>query len=142
MARRGHSGTEQRTKAAPGPVDLIMNAPFKVGTENVDGVRVFSVFGELDLETSPQLRRSLLSAIEDGDNGVLVDLTDCEFIDSTGLAVLVAAWRAIEEGNGARKSLILCCPDEQVGRLLKLTGLDETIEILAGRDEAIDALRN
>jgi anti-sigma B factor antagonist len=124
------------------PADQIMSAPFKVGTETVDGIRVFAVYGELDLENSPQLRNSLQSAIEDGTNGVLVDLTDCEFIDSTGLAVLVAAWRAIEEGNRARKSLVLCCPDEQVGRLLKLTGLDETIAILPGRDEAIDALRN
>ena|SRR2546423_13646547 len=119
-----------------------MSAPFKVGTESVDGVRVFSVYGELDLETSPQLRHSLQSAIDDGNSGVLVDLTECEFIDSTGLAVLVAAWRAIEEHDGARKSLMLCCPDEQVGRLLKLTGLDQTIEVLPDRDEAIDALRS
>jgi anti-sigma B factor antagonist len=117
-----------------------MNARFKVGTETVDGVSVFAVIGELDLETSPQLRHSLQSAIEEGASGLLVDLTDCEFIDSTGLAVLVAAWRAMDEDNGSRKGLILCCPDEQVGRLLKLTGLDQTIEILPRRDEAIKAL--
>jgi anti-sigma B factor antagonist len=119
-----------------------MNASFKVGTENVDGIRVLAVCGELDLETSPQLRNSLQSAIEEGANGVLVDLTDCEFIDSTGLAVLVAGWRAMEKGNGASNSLMLCCPDEQVERLLRLTGLYETIAILPGRDEAIAALRS
>ena len=48
----------------------------------------------------------------------------------------------LESASGARKSLMLCCPDEQVERLLKLTGLDETIEILPDRDEAIDALRS
>jgi anti-sigma B factor antagonist len=117
-----------------------MNAPFKVGTENVDGVRVLAVCGELDLETSPQLHHSLQSAIEDGANAVLIDLTDCEFIDSTGLAVLVAGWKAMEDGNGAPQSLVLCCPDDQVERLLKLTGLHETIAILPDRDQAIKAL--
>jgi anti-sigma B factor antagonist len=148
MACHGKAATarqlrfEAKDEGGTRPVEVIMNAPFKVGTETVDGIRVFAVYGELDLENSPQLRHSLQSAIEDGANGVLVDLTDCEFIDSTGLAVLVAAWRALEEGNGAHQSLVLCCPDEQVERLLKLTGLDETIAILPGRDEAIDALRN
>lgn len=117
-----------------------MTGPFKVGTETVNEVDVFTVSGELDLDTSPELRERLQAAIENGSRPVLVDLSDCEFIDSTGLAVLVAAWRASEERNGATKPLTLCCPDDQVERLFKLTGLDETIEILPGRDEAIAAL--
>jgi anti-sigma B factor antagonist len=117
-----------------------MTLTFKVGTETVDEVHVFTVIGELDLETAPQLRQPLEAAIDEGAECVLVDLSDCEFIDSTGLAVLVAAWKAMEERNGAVKGLMLCCPDEQVERLFKLTGLDETIDILPGRDEAIEAL--
>jgi anti-sigma B factor antagonist len=117
-----------------------MTAPFEIATEILDEVHVFSVKGELDLETSPQLREPLLETIDKGARAVLVDLSDCDFIDSTGLATLVAAWKALEERNGAQGSLILCCPDEQVERLFKLTGLDEAIRILPGRDEAIEAL--
>src|SRR3954471_4936690 len=118
----------------------MMTAPFEVARETVGDVQVFSVKGELDLDTAPQLRGPLLETIESGPAGVLIDLSECEFIDSTGLATLVAAWKAMNERDGQGESLVLCCPDEQVERLFKLTGLDDAISILPGRDEAIETL--
>jgi anti-sigma B factor antagonist len=117
-----------------------MIAPFEVASETVEDLHVFTVKGELDLETSPQLEQALNAAIDSGAPGVLIDLSDCGFIDSTGLAVLVAAWKAIGERNGTAGTLVLCCPDDQVDRLFKLTGLGEAIPILPGRDEAIETL--
>jgi anti-anti-sigma factor len=56
---------------------------------------VLALAGELDLGTSDELRRALAKAIESTDvDAVLVDLEGLTFLDSTGIGVLVAGWRA------------------------------------------------
>ena len=55
-----------------------------------DGSRQFVVRGELDLATAPQLEEALVSAIEAGDE-VVLDLRELEFMDSSGVRVLVVA---------------------------------------------------
>ena len=70
---------------------------------------------------------------------VLVDLSDCEFIDSTGLSLLVEAKRRLSE---ERRRFGVCCPDADVRRLLELTGIDEAVGLFDTRDQAVTALRN
>jgi len=112
--------------------------PFQLSTEVLGGdVHVTAVSGELDLETAPKLEAALDEGIGAGARAVVIDLTNCEFIDSTGLAVLVRAWRSLGDRDGSSGRLVLCCPDEHVKRLFKLTGLDDAIEIFADRDEAV-----
>ena len=63
---------------------------------------------------------------------VLIDLSDCEFIDSTGIAVIVRAWQQRQGNDGASGAgglLGLCAPDKQVSRLLEVTGVDASISI-------------
>lgn len=115
--------------------------PFDVKSEVLeDGIRAFTVIGELDLDTAPALEQPLSGAIgESGDDSILIDLSGCEFIDSTGIAVIVRAWQRVEvEGEG---ELVLCCTNEQVQRLLKITGVESSISIHPGRDSALTALR-
>jgi anti-sigma B factor antagonist len=115
-------------------------ASLKVETQVIEGdVHVFDVAGELDLNTAPRLRDPLERAIEGGARAIMVDLTECEFIDSTGIAVLIWAWQSLKS-NGDGK-LALCCPDAQVRRLLELTGVIEAISIHGERDAAIASLR-
>jgi anti-sigma B factor antagonist len=116
------------------------HSPLAVETQMKEGVHVFGVAGELDLNTVPKLREPLERAIEGGADAVMVDLTDCEFIDSTGIALLVWAWQTIVPGNGG--GLALCCPNAQVRRLLELTGVIETISIHREREAAIASLRS
>jgi anti-sigma B factor antagonist len=117
------------------------SAPFEVETEVMDdGVHVFDVTGELDLDTAPRLREPLEKAIDSGANAVMVNLSSCEFIDSTGIALLVWAWQSLNSGRGGRISL--CCPTAQVRRLLELTGVIDAISIHSERDSAIASLRS
>jgi anti-sigma B factor antagonist len=119
-----------------------MIAPFEVGSEIVgDDVHAFTVNGELDLDTAPQLEQPLHLAIADGAQAILVDLSGCEFIDSTGLAVLVSAWKTVQQGDGTGGRLVICCAADQVERLFKLTGVEEAIDVHPSRDEALEALR-
>ncbi len=113
-----------------------MNAPFRVEAQNDDGLNTVSVFGELDQATAPELRAALATAFDDG-MPVLVNLSDCEFIDSTGLSLLIEAKRKLAEDD---RGFGVCCPDADVRRLLELTGIDDAVGLFDTRDEAAAAL--
>ncbi len=119
-------------------------APFEASaSENENGVRVIEVRGELDLSTAPDLEGPLAEATAAEDGSVLLDLSDCEFIDSTGIALIVRAWQRVDgrSGNGGSGRVVLCCHNEQVRRVLEVTGLEQLITIFATRDQALAALR-
>ncbi len=119
--------------------------PFEVESEALeDGVLAFAVKGELDLNTAPELDGPLERAVADpGDASLLIDLSDCEFIDSTGIALIVRAWQRVDrdaggEGNGR---LVICGSNDQVKRLLKITGVESSISMHGDRDSALAELR-
>jgi anti-sigma B factor antagonist len=119
-------------------------APFQASASEIEGgIRLLEVNGELDLSTATQLSGPLDEAVESPAAAVLIDLTDCTFIDSTGIALIVRAWQRVDAaaGNGGEGGLVLCCQNEQVRRVLEVTGLEHSLRVLATRDEAIAALR-
>lgn len=115
-----------------------MNGSFRVETEFVSGVHALGVSGELDQATVPDLRAPLGEVIGSGQGPVLIDLSGCEFIDSTGLSLLVEAQRKLSDLDGRR--FAICCPRRDVGRLLELTGVGQALELFDARSEALDAL--
>jgi anti-anti-sigma factor len=115
-------------------------APFEVEVGELEhGIRAISVRGELDLSTAPDLEEPLDKALESGDGSVLIDLSQCEFIDSTGIALIVRAWQRLDSGENGR-ALVLCSQNDQVRRVLEITGLELSIPVHQTRDEALAAL--
>jgi anti-sigma B factor antagonist len=121
----------------------ISPTPFEVANDQVGTVRVLSVSGELDLGTAPQLEQPLEEALA-SDGSLLIDLSACEFIDSTGIALLVRAWQRLdgEPGNDGDSRFALCGLNDQVRRLLELSGLASSLSIHGSRDAAVAALGN
>lgn len=116
--------------------------PFEVQSEKLeDGVCAFTVRGELDMNTAPQLERELDAALKDSGASIMLDLSDCEFIDSTGIALIVRAWQRLNRDDGGGR-LVLCCINHQVRRLLKITGVEESISMHEQRDAALAELRD
>ena len=105
-----------------------------------DGTRAVVVAGELDQATLPELQRALDEVIDAGSGNVLIDLSDCSFIDSSGLAALVSS-RERMTGAGDARGFAICCGSPQVQRLLEITGLDKAMGVVTTRDEALEALR-
>jgi anti-anti-sigma factor len=115
-------------------------APFEVAVGDLeDGVQTISVRGELDLSTAPQLEGPLEAALDSGEGSVLIDLSRCEFIDSTGIALIVRAWQRLDSGENGR-ALVICSQNDQVRRVLEITGLELSIPVHTTRDEALAAL--
>jgi anti-sigma B factor antagonist len=95
-------------------------AVFSVHPERVDGVYRLGVSGELDLASHKALKEEVERAEASEANGILLDLSDLTFIDSTGMAVLVRAHeRSLTNGIPLRFSPV----DGQVREMLELTGL-------------------
>jgi anti-sigma B factor antagonist len=112
-------------------------APFKVRSEQAEGVFIVAVEGELDMNTAADLERELEGPLNSAQTPLLIDLSRCEFIDSTGIALLVRSWQAFEkDGNFA-----LCGVGDQVKRVLDITGLEQTIPTHPDREQALARLR-
>ena len=75
-------------------------AGFSIGSERrPDGVYIVRVTGEADLSHEQELRGALQQAAEESEGTVVVDLTECEFIDSTAVRALLVS-REAQDGAG------------------------------------------
>ncbi len=99
------------------------------------------VRGELDLGTAPELEGPLEEAVSAAEP-LLIDLSGCEFIDSTGIAMIVRTWQQLGEGDGDSRRVVICSANDQVRRVLEITGLELSIPIHGSREEGLAALRS
>lgn len=108
-------------------------APFSVSAENVDGIAVVTVTGEVDAHTADQVRTAVEAGIEPGAR-LVADLSGVSFLDSTGLGVFVTALKHLREQDG---SLDLVVTSPRVMKVFELTGLDVLIPIHENRGAAL-----
>ena len=87
---------------------------------------VLSVRGEIDAFTSPMLRERLVALLDRGHYRLVVDLEGVDFMDSTGLGVLVSCLKRTKEHDG---ELMLVCTSPQILRVLSITGLDRVFDV-------------
>lgn len=99
-----------------------------------DGVDIVKVSGDIHLSTAPQFRERLATIIGNGDGRLVLDLTAVEFIDSTGLSVLLAGLRMVSQRHG---HMALVCRNPTVLRLFEITSLDTTFAIFADLPAAV-----
>lgn len=91
------------------------------------------------MNTATDLERELEGPSAAAQAPLLIDLSRCEFIDSTGIALIVRSWQARDgDGNGR---FALCGIGQQVKRVLDITGLEETIPTHPSREQALERLR-
>jgi anti-sigma B factor antagonist len=100
------------------------------------GATVLAVAGELDLATSPRLEEQLdlVGADSNPAEPLILDLSELEFMDSTGLSVLVKAHRRAQDA-GRRFGVVR--GHRQVQRLLSLTGVTERIPVADSVEELL-----
>ena len=96
-------------------------APLELHTVEEDDRVVLAVYGEIDATTTSRLRERIRDVFDAGTRRLVVDMSGVNFIDSTGLGVLVGALRYFKEGNG---EILLRSPSPIAARVLKVSGLD------------------
>jgi anti-anti-sigma factor len=98
--------------------------PFRVRVQKTDGETVVVASGELDLATTGELR-SCLTELRGGDHPIRLDMTDVEFMDSSGLHTLIRA----TEDFAAAGSRFVIVPSEPVRRVLEMVDLQDRLPI-------------
>lgn len=101
---------------------------------------MITVEGELDMSTATDLERELEGPLAAAGAPLLIDLGRCEFIDSTGIALIVRSWQTLD-GDGSER-FALCGIGQQVKRVLDITGLEESIPTHPSREQALERLRS
>ena len=98
------------------------------------------VVGELDISHEDEVRAELRRAVE-SDGGIVVDLTECAFIDSSGVRALLLGYEAQLKDNGDDALLAVAAESEQIVRILSVMGVDKVIPVRPSVDQAIAELR-
>jgi anti-sigma B factor antagonist len=94
---------------------------------------IVAVTGEVDVYTAPLLREQLVSLADAGKQQIVVDLSAVEFLDSTGLGVLVAALNRFRRNQG---DVELICRQQRILRVFEITGLNKVFTIRPSLDGA------
>ena len=115
---------------AGGLVDL------KLGHYSKDGIEVIDAGGEIDIYTAPRLRELLIDLVSTDNYQLIVNLERVEFLDSTGLGVLVGGLKRVRAHDG---SLDLVCTQERLLKIFRITGLAKIFGIHETVDQAIAA---
>ncbi len=102
--------------------------------ERTGGAQVFKLRGSLDVGTSPSVRAALSEAVSEGPHDIVVDLTNVEFLDSTGLGALIGAPRRALEHSGKVR---LAVNDGPISRLLNITGLVRVFAVYPSLEDAL-----
>lgn len=84
------------------------------------GRSVITAHGQIDLYSAPEFKTSLLAAVDAGATDIVVDLTDVDFMDSTGLGVLVGLNKRLRAFDGR---LAIVSSDGTIRRLFEISGL-------------------
>lgn len=99
---------------------------FEVNVAPVGDWTVVAVAGEVDVATAPRLRKEALAVLGEGHERVVLDLEAVDFLDSTGLGVLIGVLRRINATGG---ELRLVCSTPRILDLFALTGLDRVFDL-------------
>ena len=98
------------------------------------GAQIVSFTGDIDLQSSPDVRKVLLSAVDEGST-VLVDLSGVDYIDSSGVASMVESFQNARKKN---QEYVLVSVSEAAMRVLQLARLDRVFTISDSVDDALE----
>jgi anti-sigma B factor antagonist len=107
-----------------------------VSCSEQDGVHIVALSGELDLRAVGELETALARAGEAAP--ICLDLTELQFVDSTGLATIIRAHQAMAAAGGALA--VACRKEGSVRRTFETTGLMTLLRVVENRAAALQAL--
>ena len=107
-----------------------------LSTRTVGDRTVVEVGGEIDVYTAPKLREQLVELVNDGSFHLVVDMEGVDFLDSTGLGVLVGGLKKVRAHDG---SLHLVCNQDRLLKIFRITGLAKVFVIHDTAEAALAA---
>jgi anti-sigma B factor antagonist len=110
-------------------MDLVLNE-----YSAAPGRTVIAVGGEIDVYTAPRLREMVIRLVDEGKYHLIVDMEGVEFLDSTGLGVLVGGLKRVRLHDGG---IDLVCTQGRILRIFRITGLSKVFSIFDSVEQAL-----
>ena len=107
----------------------------KTATRERPGTTIVDVAGDIDMGTSPELRKTLLNSLKAAPR-LIINLREVRYVDSSGIASLV---EVLKEARNTQKRLVLFGLNRAVHEVLQLTRLTRIFEIRETEEEALQA---
>ena len=104
-----------------------------IDVRRLNSFAVVDVKGEVDVYTAPKLREQLIELVSEGSYDIVVNLEGVDFLDSTGLGVLVGALKRVKAHEGG---LGLVCTQDKILKIFKITGLTKVFPIYNSVEDA------
>ena len=108
----------------------------QIEVEKTGNIKILSLIGDLDGSSAPEVREDLLSHI-DNNSKLVLDMSQCEYISSAGLRVLLIISKKLKakDGKGVLAGLV-----EDVKDVMEITGFDHMLNSYETVEEAINSL--
>ena len=103
-------------------------------TRQEDGNTIIEVGGEIDVYTAPKLRDKITELVGNGNYNLVIDMEKVDFLDSTGLGVLVGGLKKVRAHDG---SMRLICNQERLLKIFRITGLAKVFAIHGSQADAL-----
>jgi anti-sigma B factor antagonist len=103
-------------------------------TTQRDGVAVLTLRGEIDVYTAPRMRQAIVDLVDAGSLNIVVDMEKVDFLDSTGLGVLVEGLKRVRTRNG---NLSIVVTQDKILKIFDITGLNKAFPIHSSLEDAL-----
>jgi len=111
-------------------------ADMQINLEEKNGISILRITGDIDINTSPDMKKFFDEGIGKDKSKVVIDLKDVGYVDSSGLATLVEILKSMRAYGGALK---LSGLSSKVKGLFEITKLDKLFDIKDGEEAAVES---
>lgn len=108
----------------------------QIQMEEKNGIAVFELEGDIDINTSPEVKKSFDGIIKAKKNKLVINLQGVNYVDSSGLATLVEILKNLRSYGGKLKLINL---SSKVKGLFEITKLDKLFDIRSDEEEALSS---
>ncbi len=105
-----------------------------VATSEMGEANVLTLAGEIDVYTAPRLRQAIIDLVEAGKTNLVIDMEKVDFLDSTGLGVLVGGLKRVKTTDG---TLAIVATQDKILKIFDITGLNKVFSIHGSLAEAV-----
>lgn len=106
----------------------------KITEEKLNDILICKTEGEININTSPELRKAFDEYIQRGIKKVLFDFSQISYIDSSGLATLIELLQRLNKSGG---KLNICNVSEKIKNIFEVTKLHKLFKIYEDRQDAL-----
>ncbi len=101
---------------------------------NEDGVTILAIEGRLDPEETQQMEKKVLEVVDSDDKRLLFDFSELEYINSSGLRILVMAYQRMKQNKG---HVAICNIRDYILEVFEISGYDRIFSIFPNKEEAL-----